>query len=781
MEPLTPDDPTSVGRYRLLARLGAGGMGRVYLARTAARKVVVKTIRPEIAHDPEFHARFAREVTLARKVAGPYTAAVIDADPGADPPWLVTEYIEGPSLHAAVTRRGAALPESSLPLLAAGLAEALVDIHRVGIVHRDLKPANVLLAADAPRVIDFGIAKAVVEATLTPLTAVGHVLGTPSYMPPEQVLGRAAVPAGDVFALGGVLYFAAAGVPPFGAADQALFFRILNTEPDMGRVPGPWRELVGACLAKEPGDRPTPEAVLATVGEVDLDGGAWLPPEVYAAARGSEEFGPPLSLTPEGFAAPAAEGSDPDSTPTSRVGSADEHALAEAPGTENEAPGTPGTGAPGGTPETGGAGVYGETPGTAGAPDGGGAPGSGGYGGAAGQPWPGGTGPAAPGIGGTAGTAGAPYGAAAPGAGTPGGTPGTPEAGGYGGSYEIPGSSVYGGAAGMPETGGAGMYGGAPSASGAAGASGVAGAVGTPYGGGAPGAGAVPWGAQAQGVPAAAHVPGGGQVAGGAPGWWRGRPVGAGWFWGMAVYAVVAAAAVLSPDLWYTAALLPCVLVPPLLVLQQGLRTSAPGAEAPAWALVVRWLALLLSLPLVLFSAATFLSGTEEMIWAHGDAVYRYLPLTLGLPLLFLLDPPPVGSPLRAKWWAVARWAAVGVYLVVLAVAFVYHRDETEGLYQLDWETRLLWASVLGVCAILAVLVSLLASVRTGGARAPVAVPSALAAVGFGVAGVLSFVYSEPDAVWLVYENPVPWTVLATAALTAGALVAAVVSRGARA
>jgi outer membrane protein assembly factor BamB len=262
MQPLEPDDPRVVGGFRLRARLGAGGMGRVYLGYSpAGRAVAVKVCHPELAADPAFVARFAREVAAARAVNGLYTAQVIDAGPDDVPPWLATSYVPGPSLHDAVASRGP-LPESAVWRLAAGLAEALQAVHARGLVHRDLKPANVLLAADGPRVIDFGIARALDG---TALTITGSVLGTPAYMAPEQAAGQPATPASDVFAFGSVLCFAATGGSPFGDGEPpTVLYRIVHARPALKAVPVALRGLVADCLARDPANRPTPAQVLRT-------------------------------------------------------------------------------------------------------------------------------------------------------------------------------------------------------------------------------------------------------------------------------------------------------------------------------------------------------------------------------------------------------------------------------------------------------------------------------------------------------------------------------------
>ncbi|MET8631133.1 serine/threonine-protein kinase, partial [Kitasatospora sp. NPDC004669] len=207
-QPLTAGDPSEVGGYRLFARLGAGGMGRVYLSYTrGGRPVALKVVRPELAEDPEFRQRFAQEVASARLIHGLYTAQVVDAGVDAAMPWLATAYVPGPSLHQVVKHNGP-LAEQTVLLLVAGIAEALQVIHAAGVVHRDLKPANVLLAADGPRVIDFGIARA---ADALALTSTGLRIGSPGFMAPEQARGLPATPATDMFALGALTAYIAGG------------------------------------------------------------------------------------------------------------------------------------------------------------------------------------------------------------------------------------------------------------------------------------------------------------------------------------------------------------------------------------------------------------------------------------------------------------------------------------------------------------------------------------------------------------------------------------------
>jgi eukaryotic-like serine/threonine-protein kinase len=288
MEPLTPQDPHRIGPYRLLARLGEGGMGAVYLARSdRARTVAVKTIQPRLAREPDFRRRFAREITAARRVGGQWTAPVLDADIEADTPWVATGYIAGPSLRQVVFDHGP-LPERSVLLLAGGLAQALKAIHGAGLVHRDLKPSNVLLTIDGPRVIDFGIARAMEAAPGERITRTGATVGSPGFMSPEQVEGRRLTPASDVFGLGSLLAFAATGRTPFGELDTAphvLMYRTMEEEPELSGVPEALAgRPIAACLAKDPAERPPVSELLGypAPGGEGAGQGSWLPTEVLA-------------------------------------------------------------------------------------------------------------------------------------------------------------------------------------------------------------------------------------------------------------------------------------------------------------------------------------------------------------------------------------------------------------------------------------------------------------------------------------------------------------------
>lgn len=291
VQPLEPTDPEAVGPYRLLARLGAGGMGRVYLARSAGgRTVAVKVVRAELAEDQEFRERFRREVSAAQAVSGAYTAPVVDADRDGPSPWLATAYVLGPSLTEAVAEHGP-LPADTVRALGSGLAEALSAIHAAGLVHRDLKPSNVLLATDGPRVIDFGIARALDGSKLT---STGVVVGSPGFMCPEQAGGAPMGPAGDVFSLGSVLVYAATGEGPFSHDSDsaaALLYRVIHHEPVLTGLPAELRPAVAACLAKNPADRPTPAELAALLGAREtLARAAWLPAPVSSdiAAHAAE-------------------------------------------------------------------------------------------------------------------------------------------------------------------------------------------------------------------------------------------------------------------------------------------------------------------------------------------------------------------------------------------------------------------------------------------------------------------------------------------------------------
>ncbi|MCX5166312.1 bifunctional serine/threonine protein kinase/MFS transporter [Streptomyces sp. NBC_00264] len=288
MNPLTVEDPTRIGPYRLIARLGAGGMGLVYLGRSeVGRTVAVKVVQAEYAAQAEFRKRFAREVAAARRVGGSWTADVLDADTEAEVPWVATQYVPGPDLTTVVAQDYGPLPEHSVRVLANRLALALRAVHGAGLIHRDLKPSNVLVTVDGPRVIDFGIARAMGSLTGDSLhTRTGMLIGSPGFMSPEQVRGRELTPASDVFCLGAVLVYAATGRLLFGATDTGLnahLFQVAEDEPDLTGVPESLVGLVRACLDKDPAKRPTPEQISTRTGGDDGDdSGVWLPGEVLA-------------------------------------------------------------------------------------------------------------------------------------------------------------------------------------------------------------------------------------------------------------------------------------------------------------------------------------------------------------------------------------------------------------------------------------------------------------------------------------------------------------------
>ncbi|MFE7620132.1 MDR family MFS transporter [Streptomyces sp. NPDC057496] len=306
MDQLITEDPTHIGPYRLIARLGAGGMGLVYLGRSeAGRTVAVKVVQAEHAQHPEFRKRFAREVAAARRVGGTWTAAVLDADTEARVPWVATQYIPGPDLTTVVAEDFGPLPEHSVHTLANRLAAALQSVHGAGLIHRDLKPSNVLVTVDGPRVIDFGIARAMDGLAGDSLhTRTGMLIGSPGFMSPEQVRGLELTPASDVFCLGAVLVYASTGRLLFGATETGMsahLFRIAEEEPDLTGVPESLVDLVRACLNKDPAQRPTPADVAARTA-TDR-GGEWLPGSVLAQlGRHAAQL---LDFAPESRTAPA--------------------------------------------------------------------------------------------------------------------------------------------------------------------------------------------------------------------------------------------------------------------------------------------------------------------------------------------------------------------------------------------------------------------------------------------------------------------------------------------
>ncbi|MGW6710769.1 serine/threonine-protein kinase, partial [Streptomyces sp. NPDC054956] len=287
MESLRPGDPPEIGGYRLLARLGEGGMGEVFLARTASgRPLALKTVHRELSRDPDFADRFAREIRANDRVRSPWTVSVVDfSPPGASPQWLATEYVAAPSLGDWVHRNGP-LSTQAVWCLARELSAALAAVRAAGVVHRDIKPANVLLGPERPFLIDFGIARAVRDPRHT---QTGAVIGTPGYLAPEQATGTVAAAPADVFSLAAVLVYAATGRSPFLAHGEemalpGLLYRIVHEEPRLDGVPEGLLSLVGDCLAKEPDRRPAAEEVLARVGAAGQEWSAAVPPALVEDA-----------------------------------------------------------------------------------------------------------------------------------------------------------------------------------------------------------------------------------------------------------------------------------------------------------------------------------------------------------------------------------------------------------------------------------------------------------------------------------------------------------------
>ncbi|MEU5188905.1 serine/threonine-protein kinase [Streptomyces klenkii] len=321
MQILGVDGPAHVGPFRTVGVLGQGGMGQVLLGVAPdGRLVAVKRVHADLAEDPGFRTRFRREVDASRRVSGAYTAPVVDADPDAPTPWLASLFLPGPSL-SEVLGTGGALPEEAVLLLAAGLAQALVDIHRAGLVHRDLKPSNVLLTEDGVRVVDFGIARA--TGPQTKLTRTGALIGSPAYMSPEQVRGEQPGPASDVFSLGVTLVTAATGRTPFaGDSPFALMHAVAHDRPDLETVPPRLRRIVEPCLAQDPVARPDPGRLLDLIGPLAPSARPW-PESVYGRIAERRESAARLVATagsvppPEGSPAAAMAGA-PVPTPRRR-------------------------------------------------------------------------------------------------------------------------------------------------------------------------------------------------------------------------------------------------------------------------------------------------------------------------------------------------------------------------------------------------------------------------------------------------------------------------------
>ncbi|MFF3637176.1 PQQ-binding-like beta-propeller repeat protein [Streptomyces sp. NPDC002250] len=309
--PLTYDDPHAFGPYRPVARLGSGGMGTVYLARSGGgRAVAVKTMHASIASDPSARTRFRLEADAARVIGGRHGAQVVDADTQAETPWIATEYVLGPPLDEAVQAAGP-LPEPTVRALGAALCGALGQLHGSDVVHRDLKPSNILVTAYGPKVIDFGIARAAGDDRLT---RVGAAVGTPAFMSPEQAGGEEHTAAGDVFALAGLLVFAATGRAPFGQGQTAeLLYRVRYGEPDLSGIPAALLSVLGPCLDKNPFRRPTTAELAARLHDGSGEFADHLPDQVLhdIARRATEVW----QITPQRLPAPSAEHAQPASAP----------------------------------------------------------------------------------------------------------------------------------------------------------------------------------------------------------------------------------------------------------------------------------------------------------------------------------------------------------------------------------------------------------------------------------------------------------------------------------
>ncbi|KUL35216.1 protein kinase [Streptomyces sp. NRRL F-4489] len=290
---LRREDPRVVGSFRLHRRLGAGGMGVVYLGSDKrGQRVALKVIRPDLAEDQEFRSRFAREVSAARRIRGGCTARLVAADLDADRPWFATQYVPGPSLHDKVNEEGPLSP-AQVAAIGAALSEGLLAVHDAGVVHRDLKPSNILLSPKGPRIIDFGIAWATGASTLT---HVGTAVGSPGFLAPEQVRGAAVTPATDIFSLGATLAYACTADSPFGqGSSEVMLYRVVHEEAQLAGVPDALAPLLAACLAKDPADRPSTLSLSLRLKEIaareahGLSGGAW---EDGSGGWGRAERGP---------------------------------------------------------------------------------------------------------------------------------------------------------------------------------------------------------------------------------------------------------------------------------------------------------------------------------------------------------------------------------------------------------------------------------------------------------------------------------------------------------
>lgn len=344
---LRREDPRVVGSFRLHRRLGAGGMGVVYLGSDKkGQRVALKVIRPDLAEDQEFRSRFAREVSAARRIRGGCTARLVAADLDADRPWFATQYVPGPSLHDKVAAEGP-LGAADVAAVGAALSEGLVAVHEAGVVHRDLKPSNILLSPKGPRIIDFGIAWATGASTLT---HVGTAVGSPGFLAPEQVRGAAVTPATDVFSLGATLAYASMGDSPFGhGSSEVMLYRVVHEEPQLHGVPDALAPLVRACLAKDPEERPSTLQLSLRLKEIaaresqDLAGARPPAPRGAETERPADTY-PERTRRPQGQQGAGASGAQRGrGTPPPR----------------GSAPSRDGHPSPDGTPSQGGAGTRG--------------------------------------------------------------------------------------------------------------------------------------------------------------------------------------------------------------------------------------------------------------------------------------------------------------------------------------------------------------------------------------------------------------------------------------
>ncbi|QDL69793.1 serine/threonine protein kinase [Streptomyces malaysiensis subsp. malaysiensis] len=325
---LRREDPRVVGSFRLHRRLGAGGMGVVYLGSDRrGQRVALKVIRPDLAEDREFRSRFAREVSAARRIRGGCTARLVAADLEADRPWFATQYVPGPSLHDKVNEEGP-LPAAQVASIGSALAEGLLAVHEAGVVHRDLKPSNILLSPKGPRIIDFGIAWATGASTLT---HVGTAVGSPGFLAPEQVRGAAVTPATDVFALGATLAYASTADSPFGhGSSEVMLYRVVHEEPQLLGVPDALAPLLHACLAKDPEDRPSTLQLSLRLKEI-----AAREAHGHGTGGGGYGGGRPPARRPEAYADQNTE-RRPGTTPAPRGGS-----PSSRPGAGTGGPGAP--------------------------------------------------------------------------------------------------------------------------------------------------------------------------------------------------------------------------------------------------------------------------------------------------------------------------------------------------------------------------------------------------------------------------------------------------------